>query len=137
MEYWWHDFFSTMAQVTALLVVAAVVEQTLVESVRELDSGKWPLFSIIVVAMVWLCAVSTGFLLWTLSERTPEQWLIDFSAWFSGLASGGLAIVLAAGITRKLIKEARKRDEPASPPPANPTARTTSGGPPPPTDHQR
>lgn len=92
MEPWWHDFYATMAQVIAVLLLAMVVESPIRSSLPRL----------ILIVMLWLCMFGGGLALWILSEREPESWLVTMGQWIVGLPTAVLVILIAVGVSRQV-----------------------------------
>jgi hypothetical protein len=113
MEAWWHDFYSTMAQVTAVLLLATVVEDPIRSSI--IGHKHWkdhphrfvrfmakPFVATlrirVLITTLWGCGIGVGFALWTLGESDPPSLLISIGQWLVGLPTVILALLIAIGI---------------------------------------
>jgi hypothetical protein len=124
MEAWWHDFYSTTAQVTAILLLAAVVEEPIRSSIigreRWKSDRRW-FFRFMAkdsvkslriktfITVLWTCATSVAFALWILGEKNPHALLISIGQWLIGLPTVILALLIAIGVILHLGDEMERQ----------------------------
>jgi hypothetical protein len=94
MELWWHDFYATIVQVIALLLVAMVVESNIRSSLP-----RW-----ILVVGLWLCMPGGGLAIWILSEEDPNPRLVRIGQWVVGLPTTILVLIIAIAISVQIIR---------------------------------
>jgi hypothetical protein len=116
MEPWWHDFYATMAQVIAVLLLATVVESPIRSSILGHDHWgpltRWMTTpsatnarAWILIAMLWLCMGGGGLALWILSEETPWPWLVRVGQLIVGVPTAFLAVLIAIGVALQIREE--------------------------------
>ena len=96
MEAWWHDYYATMIQVIAVLLLAVVVEGRI----------RTALPRSVIAAGLWLCMLCGGFGVWILSEENPSRELVLAGQWIIGLPTAILVVIVTIGVTVKISREA-------------------------------